>query len=103
LENVYEPEFVPVTMKMGDIVNIYEETRLRASPRHSGAGRFFSPFSNQSDDGAFKNRLPLRRVMRTTRRTSRNKKRMGVKGMLPLDCLLLWGREGVTLTDSLKF
>ena len=24
------------------------------SPGHGGAGRFFSPFSNQSDDGAIK-------------------------------------------------
>jgi hypothetical protein len=28
---------------------------------------------------------------------------MGVKGMLPLDCLPLRGREGVPLTGSLKY
>ena len=55
LRNVREPEFVPVAMKMGDIVTIQEDSRIRASPGHSGAGRFFSPFGNQSDDGDKKN------------------------------------------------
>ena len=27
---------------------------------------------------------------------------MGVKGMHPLDCLPLWGREGVTFLPSVK-
>ena len=27
---------------------------------------------------------------------------MGVKGMHPLDCLPLWGREGVTFLHSVK-
>jgi hypothetical protein len=29
-------------------------------------------------------------------------KKMGVKGMHPLDCLPLWGREGVPLTTAHK-
>jgi len=51
LGNVGEPEFVPIAMKMGDIVTIQEDSRLMASPGHGGAVRFFSPFGNQSDDG----------------------------------------------------
>jgi len=33
----------------------------------------------------------------------KNISELGVKGMLPLGCLPLWGREGVTLTVFLSF
>jgi len=62
LGNVYEPEFVPVSMKMRDIVNIKEDSRLRASPRHGGAWRFFSLFSNQSDDAAIKKLIATQEI-----------------------------------------
>jgi hypothetical protein len=84
LGNVYEPEFVQVTMKMRDIVTIQEDSRLRASPRHGGAWRFFSLFSNQSDDGAIKKLITTQEIdEKHSRRNSRNKKRMGAKGCSP--------------------
>ncbi len=54
LRDVWEPEFVPITMKIRDIVNICEDCHLKVSQRHCGAGRFFYPFSNQSDNGDLK-------------------------------------------------
>ena len=36
-----EPEFIPLSMKIRDLVNIQKNPSLRTSPRHSGAGRFF--------------------------------------------------------------
>jgi hypothetical protein len=102
LGNVYEPEFVQVTIKMRDIVTIQEDSRLRASPGHGGSGRFLALLKNQSDVGAFKKLITTQEIdEKHSRRNSRNKKGMGVKGMLPPYCLPLWGREGVTLTDSL--
>jgi hypothetical protein len=41
LGNVYEPEFVPVSMKMGDIIDIREDFCFRAFPRHGRAEKFF--------------------------------------------------------------
>jgi hypothetical protein len=49
-----EPEFVQITMKMRDIVNICEDCHFKVSHRHRGAGRFFYPFGNQSDNGDLK-------------------------------------------------
>ena len=42
----------------------------------------------------------LRRMMRNS--LQKQKKDKGVKGILPLVCLPLWGREGVTLIDFPK-
>jgi hypothetical protein len=36
-----EPEFIPLSMKIRDIVNIQKNSSLRTSQRHSGAGRVF--------------------------------------------------------------
>jgi hypothetical protein len=36
-----EPEFIPFSLKIRDIVNIQKNSSLRTSPEHSGAGRFF--------------------------------------------------------------
>jgi hypothetical protein len=44
LGNVYEPEFVPVTMKIRDFVNIQEDSRPRASLEAQRGRDVFLPF-----------------------------------------------------------
>jgi hypothetical protein len=77
--------------------------RIRASPRHGGAGSFVGIFFDlQNPFQAFiKNAWTHQKV--DLKKPSVNEKIVkGVKGLLPLGCLPLWGREGVTLKDTTK-
>jgi hypothetical protein len=41
LGNMDEPEFIPLSMKIRDIVNIQKNSSLRTSQRHSGGREGF--------------------------------------------------------------
>jgi hypothetical protein len=76
-------------------------TRLRASPRHGGSRWFFFIFFNFRIC-FFAN--PQNVILPIVDRNFLIKRKIirGVKGMLPLGCFPLRGREGVTLISLLK-
>ena len=74
-------------------------TRIRASPRHGGAGKFFRIFASESC--GIKNMDILDKVRKKPFLMGLFEKG-GVKGIHPLGCLPLWGSEEVTLILGLK-